>query len=68
MPDPGAQHIWDILSYRALNPDKPLPLIADEVKNLLELPKDVREKCKPVVEKIKNLFSLEKEEPLKTRK
>jgi len=68
MPDPGAQHIWDILSARALNPDKPLPPIADEVKNLLELPKDVREKCKPVVEKIKNLFSLEKEEPLKTRK
>jgi phage-related protein len=68
MPDPGAQYIWDMLSARALNPDKPLPLIADEVKNLLELPKDVREKCKPVVEKIKNLFSLEKEQPLKTRK
>jgi len=68
MPDPGAQHIWDMLSARALNPDKPLPLIADEVKNLLEQPEDVREKCKPVVEKIKSLFSLEKEEPLKTRK
>ncbi|XP_011338671.1 X-ray repair cross-complementing protein 5-like [Ooceraea biroi] len=66
MPDPGAQHMWDTLSARALN--KPLPPIADEVKALLEPPERVREKCKPVVEKIKDLFFLEKKEPLKTRK
>ncbi|XP_011859931.1 PREDICTED: X-ray repair cross-complementing protein 5-like [Vollenhovia emeryi] len=68
MPDPGTQHMWDTLAARALNPDKPLPLIADEVVNLLEQPEFVKEKCKPVTERIKNLFLLEKQKPLKTRK
>lgn len=68
MPDPGAQHMWDMLSARALKPDKPLPPIADDVKNLLEPPEFVREKCKPVTERIKNLFSLEKKQPLNIRK
>lgn len=68
MPDPGAQHMWDMLSARALNPDKPLPPIADEVTKLLEQPECVINRCKPVTEKIKDVFSLEKKEPLKTRK
>ncbi|KMQ84033.1 x-ray repair cross-complementing protein 5-like protein [Lasius niger] len=68
MPDPGAQHMWDMLSARALKPDKPLPPIADDVKNLLEQPEFVREKCKPVTERIKNVFSLEKKQPLNIRK
>jgi len=65
MPDPGTQHMWDTLAARALNPDKPLPPIADDVLNLLEQPEFVREKCKPVTERIKNLFFLEKKKPLK---
>lgn len=68
MPDPGAQHMWDMLSARALNPDKPLPSIDEEIKNLLEPPEYLRERCKPVAEKIKDLFSLEKVEPLRSRK
>ncbi|XP_072758975.1 X-ray repair cross-complementing protein 5 isoform X2 [Anoplolepis gracilipes] len=68
MPDLGAQHMWDMLSARALKPDKPLPPIADDVKNLLEQPEFVREKCKPVAERIQNLFSLEKKQPLNSRK
>ncbi|XP_012223110.2 X-ray repair cross-complementing protein 5 [Linepithema humile] len=68
MPDPGAQHMWDMLSARALNPDKPLPPVADDIKNLLEQPEFVREKCKPVAERIKDLFSLEKKKPLKAKK
>lgn len=68
MPDPGAQHMWDILSARALKPDKPLPPVADDVKNLLEQPEFVREKCKPVTERIKNLFSLEKKQPLNKKR
>ncbi|KAL6262861.1 hypothetical protein P5V15_005650 [Pogonomyrmex californicus] len=68
MPDPGAQHMWDTLAARALNPDKPLPPIADDVLNLLEQPEFIREKCKPVTERIKNLFSLEKKKPLRKRK
>lgn len=68
MPDPGTQHMWDMLSARALKPDKPLPPIADDVKNLLEQPEFVREKCKSVTERIKNEFSLEKKQPLNTRK
>ncbi|XP_029176160.1 X-ray repair cross-complementing protein 5-like [Nylanderia fulva] len=68
MPDPGAQHMWDMLSARALNPDKPLPPIADDVKNLVEQPDFLKEKCGPVTEKIKKLFSLEKKQPLNIRK
>lgn len=68
MPDPGAQHMWDTLAARALNPKKPLPPIADDVLNLLEQPEFVREKCKPVAERIKNLFSLEKKKPFNTKK
>ncbi|XP_071627447.1 X-ray repair cross-complementing protein 5 [Temnothorax longispinosus] len=68
MPDPGTQHMWDTLAARALNPDKPLPPIADDVLNLLEQPEFVKEKCKPVVERIKNLFFLEKKKPLRKRR
>lgn len=68
MPDPGAQHMWDTLASRALNPDKPLPSIADDVLKLLEQPEFVKEKCEPVIEKIKNLFFLEKKKPLNVRK
>ncbi|XP_070529815.1 X-ray repair cross-complementing protein 5 isoform X2 [Cardiocondyla obscurior] len=64
MPEPGTQHMWDTLAARALHPDKPLPPIADDVLNLLEQPEFLKEKCKPVAEKIKNLFLLEKKEPL----
>lgn len=68
MPDPGTQHMWDMLAARALKPDKPLPPIADDVKNLLEQPEFIKEKCKPVTERIKNLFSLEKKQSPNTRK
>lgn len=65
MPDAGTQHMWDTLAARALNPDKPLPRIADDVLSLLEQPEFVRENCESVTEKIKNLFFLEKKKPLR---
>lgn len=68
MPDPGAQHMWDMLAARALKPDKPLPPIADDVKNLLEQPEFIKKQCKPITERIKNLFSLEKKQSSNTRK
>ncbi|XP_012058169.1 PREDICTED: X-ray repair cross-complementing protein 5-like [Atta cephalotes] len=68
MPDPGTQHMWDVLTVRALNPDKPLPPIADDLLNLLEQPEFIKAKCKPVTERIKNLFFLEKKKPLRKRK
>lgn len=64
MPDPGTQHMWDTLAARALNSTKPLPPIADDVLNLLEQPEFVKDKCKPVTERIKSLFFLEKKKPL----
>lgn len=66
MPDPGAQHMWDVISARALYPDQPLPPVADDVKDLLKQPKFVEENCKAATGKIKNLFSLEKKEPRRT--
>ncbi|XP_014484973.1 PREDICTED: X-ray repair cross-complementing protein 5-like isoform X2 [Dinoponera quadriceps] len=68
MPDPGAQHMWDMLSARALHPDQPLPPIAEDVKDLLEQPESVREECKPAADRIKDLFNLEKKIPLKSRR
>ncbi|KAG5317492.1 XRCC5 protein, partial [Pseudoatta argentina] len=68
MPDPGTQHMWDVLTARALNSDKPLPPIADDLLNLLEQPEFIKAKCKPVTERIKNLFFLEKKKPLRKRK
>ncbi|XP_011064647.1 PREDICTED: X-ray repair cross-complementing protein 5-like [Acromyrmex echinatior] len=68
MPDPGTQHMWDVLTVRALNPDKPLPPIADDLLNLLEQPEFIKAKCKPVTERIKNLFFLEKKKPFRKRK
>ncbi|EGI59055.1 ATP-dependent DNA helicase 2 subunit 2 [Acromyrmex echinatior] len=65
MPDPGTQHMWDVLTVRALNPDKPLPPIADDLLNLLEQPEFIKAKCKPVTERIKNLFFLEKKKPFR---
>lgn len=68
MPNPGAQHMWDMLAARALYPNQPLPPITEDVKNLLEQPESVKEKCKPVTERIKELFMLEKKISPKTRK
>lgn len=68
MPNPGTQHMWDVLAARAFNPDKPLPPIADDLLNLLEQPEFIKAKCKPVTEKINNLFFLEKQKPLRKRK
>lgn len=60
--------MWDMLTARANNPDKPLPPIADDVKNLLNRPEFVTEKCMPVAKRMKDLFFLEKKKPLKTRR
>lgn len=68
MPSPGVQRMWDVLSARALHPDQPLPPIAEDLKNLLEQPESVREKCNIAAEKIKNLFSLEKKIVLKSKR
>ncbi|XP_032675501.1 X-ray repair cross-complementing protein 5 [Odontomachus brunneus] len=67
MADPGAQHMWDILAARALHPDQPLPPITEDVKNLLEQPESVKEKCKLTADRIKDLFMLKKI-PSKTKR
>lgn len=66
--NPGAQNMWDILAARALHPDQPLPPITEDVKNLLEQPEFVKEKCKLATDRIKDLFMLEKKIPSKTKR
>lgn len=67
VPDSGTQRMWDVLAHRALNPDKPLPPIAEEVLNIFEQP-EVKERSAPAIERIKNLFFLEKKKPLNRKR
>ncbi|XP_015176859.1 PREDICTED: X-ray repair cross-complementing protein 5-like isoform X1 [Polistes dominula] len=58
VPSPMRQHKFNMLSYRALNPEKPLPSIDIELKKLLEPSKKIKERLIDPIEKIKKLFDL----------
>lgn len=60
--DPAVQHRWHMLSYRALNPDKPLPPMEDYLQKILESP-FVKEKSKDPFQRIAKLFQLESIDP-----
>lgn len=62
MHNPALQHKWHMLAYRALNPDVPVPEAADYLKNAFEAP-IIKQKAKPYLEKIKQLFDLESVNP-----
>ncbi|XP_031773887.1 LOW QUALITY PROTEIN: X-ray repair cross-complementing protein 5 [Apis florea] len=58
VPNPAIQHRWHILSYRAINPDKPLPPMENYLKKILEAPL-IKERSKSHIQKIAQLFRLE---------
>lgn len=58
VPDPAVQHRWHMLSYRAINPNKPLPSMENYLKEILEAPL-VKEKSTVHLKKIAELFQLQ---------
>lgn len=67
VPNPAEQHKWNMLSYRALNPNKPLPPMEDYLKEVLEAPA-VKERSKRNLQRIAELFRLENVDPKAKRK
>ncbi|KAG7200617.1 hypothetical protein KM043_001175 [Ampulex compressa] len=63
IPNPAAQNTWNMLAYRAINPEKPLPEMEECLKDLLSMPKPLIKKCQPHLKKIEELFQLENIEP-----
>lgn len=66
MPNPGVQHRWDMLSYRAINPDKPLPPVENYLKEIFEIP-SIKKRSKCHLQKIAELFRLESINPKKEK-
>ncbi|OAD59287.1 X-ray repair cross-complementing protein 5, partial [Eufriesea mexicana] len=62
VPNPAVQHRWHMLSYRALNPNKPLPPMENYLNEILEAPM-IKEKSKFHLQKIAQLFQLKNIEP-----
>ncbi|KOC59877.1 X-ray repair cross-complementing protein 5, partial [Habropoda laboriosa] len=62
VPDPAVQHKWHMLSYRAINPDKPLPPMEDYLKEIFEVP-SIKDRSKCHLQKIAQLFQLESIDP-----
>ncbi|KAK2580504.1 hypothetical protein KPH14_006239 [Odynerus spinipes] len=59
IPNSMKQHTYNMLSYRALNPEKPLPPIDTEIKELLNPCKLIIEKLEAPVQEIKSLFDFD---------
>lgn len=58
VPNPAIQHRWHMLSYRAINPNKPLPPMEPYLKEFLEAP-PIKARSKCSVQKVAQLFRLE---------
>ncbi|XP_012287343.1 X-ray repair cross-complementing protein 5 isoform X2 [Orussus abietinus] len=55
------QHFWNVLSHRALNPDKALPQVDPNLQKFHTLSDDIKKKSEPVLEKIRTLFMSDEE-------
>ncbi|KAG7312405.1 hypothetical protein JYU34_001899 [Plutella xylostella] len=57
---PAIQYILDCISYRALNPGKPLPQPRDEIMTLFKVPPLIEKQSRDPIENLKKLFLLTK--------
>ena len=57
--NPVNQHLCRSVAFRALNPTEPLPPISDELLDMIEVPKRIKEQSKDILEEMKKLFPLE---------
>lgn len=51
---------WQCLMHRALDPDSPLPPLPSDITEYLQPPKALEAECHSSVNKINNLFKLER--------
>ncbi|XP_015590432.1 X-ray repair cross-complementing protein 5 isoform X2 [Cephus cinctus] len=54
--NPGIQHVWNVLSRRALNPDSEIPPMESYLSKLVMTPAPLKEKSLPYLKKIEKLF------------
>lgn len=66
--NPVNQHLCRSVAFRALNPTEPLPPVSDELLDMIEVPKKIREQSKDILEEVKKLFPLEVVEKKTVRK
>ena len=57
--NPYYQHLYQCVTFKALNPGRVLPKLRDFAAEIMDQPKDLEEKAKPVLEKISKLFKTE---------
>lgn len=57
--NPVNQYLCRSVAFRALNPAEPLPPISDELMDMIEVPKKIKEQSKGIMEEMKKLFPLE---------
>jgi len=66
--NPYYQHFYQCLTYKALNPGRVLPQMPkNSATEILEQPKELEIKAKPILEKIAKLFKLEEVAKKKTK-
>ncbi|XP_041982214.1 X-ray repair cross-complementing protein 5-like [Aricia agestis] len=65
---PTAQYILDCITFRAMNPGKPLPKPREDVQLLLQVPPLIQKRSKEALDNIKELFTLNKIEIVKRNK
>ncbi|KFM64580.1 X-ray repair cross-complementing protein 5, partial [Stegodyphus mimosarum] len=56
--NPYLQRLYQCLQHRAFHPDKPLPEIAPQIKDIINPLPNVLQKAEPYMQKIRTLFTL----------
>lgn len=62
---PSIQYMLDCISFRAMNPNKPLPQPRDEIMTLFKVPPLIEKRSREPLDQLKKLFTLKKVEPKK---
>uniref|UniRef100_A0ACB8G2Q2 X-ray repair cross-complementing protein 5 n=1 Tax=Sphaerodactylus townsendi TaxID=933632 RepID=A0ACB8G2Q2_9SAUR len=68
LPNPQFQRLFQCLHHKAFHPDAPLPPIEKYLKDMLETPQEVMEKCQAPLQKLKSLFPLKDVGKIKEQK
>uniref|UniRef100_A0A182QXW6 Ku domain-containing protein n=1 Tax=Anopheles farauti TaxID=69004 RepID=A0A182QXW6_9DIPT len=61
--NPTLQHVYRTVAHRALHPKQSLPLVDNTLRELIEVPKTLAERSKPILEEVKKLFTLKEIQP-----
>lgn len=58
--NPATQHMYRVLTHRALYPDQAIPMVESDLNTHLEVPAKLRASAAPAVAQLKTLFALER--------